>query len=305
MPLMSAMNEVSTRARKIIEEGRAAGLTDEQIQDQLEEAGFERGSGGGLIGKLGGAVMDLPDKIIGEVTGSEDAAKANEKAADKLRKEGEKLSGEIFTARDSALGELDPTLAAANDIHGQLSSPGAQEDLYASQLPSLSSPGFTESLYQERQGGGLDKAAQFRLDQGSQALANQFGGRGLQNSGAALEANALMTRGVLADADRERNALAIAADRGRLDRTSALSALAGGSDQGELARLNAGFKPLFDTTTTRADLRYGAGVKAAENRKDLNVAALGGDLAAAQARQKGKSDALNFGAAVIPAWLKS
>lgn len=143
-----------------------------------------------------------------------------------------KAGQDIQNAANTAMGmgqqgmgrALDQTMPAARQWHNTYEGEGG-----------LAGPGAVEQRYSDRMA-GTDKFANFQRAEGAKSLSDSFSARGLNNSGAALRAQALMNAKIDADSQGQMDSLANAAQGakesrlgGAFDRLQTLGATRAGT----------------------------------------------------------------------------
>ncbi len=230
---------------------------------------------------------------------------ANDEAGQQMVDIGNQAEGKLQNATSNSVGMMVPVVKGAADLQAKALNPTASTNVldstsltfmrqplqsgktYNDQASALSGPSSSKALFDARMAGG-DNYTNWLRDQGGRQLDNRAAAGGNFNSGAALEANALMNAKISSDAARDMGQLAGQADTAEGNRFSTLMAGANSVDQGGIARANVlgNMAANSDRSELAQDeLGQNALFNAEGKAADLN---LGGNMAATQAWTEGQ-----------------
>lgn len=192
----------------------------------------------------------------------DDARSANEDAAGEMEQVGQTAAG----MQQAGLGRaLDQTTPAARQWHNTYEGEG-----------SLAGPGAAEQRYTNRLN-GTDVNANLQRETGAKAINDQFAARGLNNSGAAMKANAMMNAKVTADS------------QGQMDQ------LAQGAQGAAETRLGGAFDRISGLGAQRAGIVQNGTNAATDAYTSGQMGGINGRLAAANVGVSQRKDLMNLG----------
>lgn len=194
----------------------------------------------------------------------EDAAQANEKAAQQTEQVGQRA--------------LDMTGAGINRALDQ-TTPAARQWSKTYELGGeLAGPGYTEQLYKDRMGAGINSALKADYADGVQAIDDQLGSMGIGRSGAALKAKTMLGERIINENQRQ------------------LAGLAGQADSTRETRLGGALDRIAGLGNSRAGIVQQGTQAGVDSWTAGQLGGIQGRLAAANARNKFQTDMIGAGA---------